>query len=172
MYEAYNPNRTRQVLDVEIRAATVRDIECLTQMSLSREPGDPTKISSGFRAYLDDQSNSILRIATVDNLVAGFGKARLLTYINQKELEYPGWYLIGLIVAPEYRGAGVGMMLTLDRIEKIREVASEVYYFANARNRVSIELHEKLGFRLEKDGFSFPGVTFTSGRGCLYKMVL
>jgi len=46
------------------------------------------------------------------------------------------------------------------------------YYFANAQNRVSIELHEQFGFMELTQDFTYPGVTFEGGIGILFRVEL
>lgn len=169
MFEPYNLKRERQSLEVEIRDAAESDITSLVSISMDREPGDSATITSSIDSYLATGHESFLRLAVVDGQIAGFGKAK---YYRGEKIAYPGWYLAGLIVAPDFRSGGVGTLLTLDRLDKIKRVASEAYYFANASNRVSIELHNKLGFSLEMDHFEFPGVTFRNSHGQLYRKKL
>ena len=50
--------------------------------------------------------------------------------------------------------------------------ATEAYYFANAQNLASIDLHAKLGFvELTRD-FHVPGATFAGGVGILFRVQL
>jgi hypothetical protein len=54
----------------------------------------------------------------------------------------------------------------------ISERASEAFYFANALNRPSIDLHARLGFvELTRD-FSIPGASFVGGCGILFRAEL
>ena len=78
-----------------------------------------------------------------------------------------GWYLLGLVVTPEYRRRGVGRALTVARLEALAERADEVWYFANARNKSSLDLHAELGFTEVTRDFWFPGLTFDGGVGIL-----
>jgi hypothetical protein len=45
--------------------------------------------------------------------------------------------------------------------------AGEVWFFANARNRASVDLHARLGFVEVTRDFAFPGVSFDGGVGVL-----
>lgn len=78
-----------------------------------------------------------------------------------------GWYLLGLVVTPEYRRRGIGRALTVARLNAIAARASEVWYFVNARNRSSLDLHATLGFAEVTRDFWFPGLTFDGGEGIL-----
>jgi ribosomal protein S18 acetylase RimI-like enzyme len=74
-----------------------------------------------------------------------------------------GWYLIGLIVAPEHRGAGIGLALTDARIRWALERAPEVWYFTGTANTASYAMHARLGFEEVTRRFSFPRVPFELG---------
>ena len=80
-----------------------------------------------------------------------------------------GPYLLGVLVDPRWRRRGVGEALTDSRLAWAWERDSSVYYFANARNRSSIDLHARLGFHELTRDFSFPGATFAGGVGILYR---
>jgi ribosomal protein S18 acetylase RimI-like enzyme len=79
-----------------------------------------------------------------------------------------GWYLTGLVVDPSWRRRGVGVALTAHRLDWLRGRAEVVYYFANARNRATIDLHRRLGFEEVTRDFAIPGVAFAGGVGVLY----
>ncbi len=83
-----------------------------------------------------------------------------------------GWYLSGVIVAEDYRRRGIGRRLTQARLNWIAERDRAAYYFSNARNRASIDLHRAFGFvELTRD-FTFPGASFEGGVGILFKAEL
>lgn len=169
MFEPYNPHPKRRVFEVEIRDATNSDIASIVNICIEREPGDLATVTSNINSYLINKHESFVRLAIVDGQIAGFGKAK---YFQGEKITYPGWYLAGLIVVPAYRNGRVGTVLTIDRLDKLKSVASEAYFFANATNRVSIELHRKLSFKLERDHFEFPGVSFGESHGQLYRIKL
>ena len=83
-----------------------------------------------------------------------------------------GWYLLGVIVHPDFRRRGVGLALTRSRLEWIAGHSDRAYYFANVRNLVSIEMHRKLGFVERTLDVRIPGVTFTGGVGALFALIL
>jgi ribosomal protein S18 acetylase RimI-like enzyme len=78
-----------------------------------------------------------------------------------------GWYLIGLVVDPAHRRRGIGEALTTARLKAVAARASEVWYFANARNQASLDLHKRLGFTEMTRDFWFPDLTFDGGEGVL-----
>lgn len=83
-----------------------------------------------------------------------------------------GWYLLGLVVAPEYRRRGLGRALTVARLRALSSRTSEVWYFANARNQSSLDLHATLGFVEVTRDFWFPELTFDGGEGVLARASL
>lgn len=99
--------------------------------------------------------------------VVGFGR------LSQIELPGPppGAYLAGLIVHPDFRGMGIASKLIRARIDFAWSSGQDaVYYFANARNELSISLHAKFGFSEIERPFTFPGVTFEGGVGVLFRL--
>ena len=79
-----------------------------------------------------------------------------------------GWYLAGLVVAPERRRTGIGRALTEHRIAWLAERTPMAYYFASLQNRASLDLHARLGFEQLQRDIAVPGCTFTGGVGVLY----
>jgi len=61
--------------------------------------------------------------------------------------------------------------LTRASIQSVPE-GEKIYYFANAKNRVSIALHEQLGFEKIREMPKFDKVEFEGGRGCLLSAVV
>jgi ribosomal protein S18 acetylase RimI-like enzyme len=104
----------------------------------------------------------------------GYGRARLFEPAPDAPADTvpPGYYLTGLFVLPEQRGRGIGTALTRVRLDWIGERAADAWFFANARNTASIELHRRLGFEEVSRRFSFPGLTFEGGEGILFRLRL
>jgi ribosomal protein S18 acetylase RimI-like enzyme len=115
-----------------------------------------------------------LVVAEVDGSIAGYGRAGLF----EPDADAPadsaprGYYLTGVFVHPSRRRAGIGATLTRARLDWIGARADEVWFFANARNGASIELHRKVGFEEVTRDFSFPGLTFEGGEGILFRLRL
>lgn len=59
-----------------------------------------------------------------------------------------GWYLAGVVVRVDHRRRNIGTRLTALRLAWLRSRARTIYYVANARNRASQRLHERMGFAL------------------------
>lgn len=91
----------------------------------------------------------LVMVAEVDSVVAGYGRARYdETPDGMQPESFPeGWYLSGVLVAPEFRRYGIGLELTRKRIAWIRDRAQVVRFHTSATNLASIAMHEKLGFK-------------------------
>lgn len=144
------------------------DIEGCARLAATREGTVPDPWRDHFRRALHTLGQLVL-VARLGGRVIGYGKA---AYVGPSELggygAADGWYLTGVVVDPTVRRRGVGRQLTRARLDALRERRIEqVWYFANARNRVLLESHRRLGFREITRNFSIPGVTFEGGEGVL-----
>ena len=83
-----------------------------------------------------------------------------------------GYYLVGLIVAPEWRRHGIGELLTEARMRWTAERADTIWYFANVANGATLDLHERFGFEEVTRDFSFPNAPLQPGTGVLLKAAL
>ena len=81
----------------------------------------------------------------------------------------PGYYLMGLIVHPDFRRRGIAAALTHARLDWISDQADEAWYFANARNAASIALHASFAFEEVTRSFFYPRVDFDRGEGILFR---
>jgi aminoglycoside 6'-N-acetyltransferase I len=104
----------------------------------------------------------------------GYGRVRLFEPKGEASADTAprGYYLIGVFVAPDQRRSGIGAALTQARIDWISERAADAWFFTNARNTASIELHRRFGFEEVSRRFSFPGLTFDGGEGILFRLRL
>ncbi|HEY3578267.1 MAG TPA: GNAT family N-acetyltransferase [Gaiellaceae bacterium] len=113
-----------------------------------------------------------LVVAERSGAIVGYGRARLF----EAEANAPadtapsGYYLTGVFVTPNERRTGIGIGLTQARLEWISTRAEEAWFFANARNAISIALHERFGFKEVTRRFSFPGLAFDGGEGILFRL--
>jgi len=178
LFEDYTPGkhtgRNRPFLaGLIIRPARPEDISQLTKLTYNREVGEIIKIENKFKreiANLESTDDGLLLVAELDSRVAGFARIKYFRPSSSVPTNTcpEGWYLTGVIVAPRYRRQGIASALTRARLNWIAKRAGQAYYFANAQNRVSIELHERFGFvELTRD-FVYPDVTFTGGEGILF----
>jgi ribosomal protein S18 acetylase RimI-like enzyme len=137
-------------------------------LKLDRETWERSLIAS----VTDPQRT--LHIAEDAGRIAGYARATFWTRPADAPTNAApsGWYLLGLVVAPEYRRRGIGRALTVARLRALAARTSEVWYFANARNRSSLELHATLGFVEVTRDFWFPDLTFDGGEGVLARVSL
>jgi ribosomal protein S18 acetylase RimI-like enzyme len=112
-----------------------------------------------------------LVVAESGGALAGYGRARRFEP-SPHHTAPRGYYLTGVFVVPGARRAGIGAALTQARLGWIGERAEDAWYFANARNTASIELHKRFGFEEVTRSFSFPGVAFDGGEGILFRLPL
>jgi len=110
-----------------------------------------------------------LLVAIVGDQIAGYGRTGYFTppVDAPANVAPEGYYLGGLLVGAQWRRRGLGGELTVARVAWVFEHAPEVWYFTNARNRASLELHFKAGFAEVTRDFVFPGVSFDGGVGVL-----
>jgi RimJ/RimL family protein N-acetyltransferase len=110
-----------------------------------------------------------LFVATVEGCFVGFGRTtHFIPPAGAPSNVAPeGYYVVGLLVDPGWRRRGVGLALTRARMAWAFQRAAEVWFFANARNLASLDLHARLGFAEVTRDFAFPGVCFDGGVGVL-----
>ena len=129
-----------------------------------------TQIALGDPNHASWEEDDATFVARVDGEIAGFGAVGWLDNAEADGARRvpPGWFLTGLVVAPAWRRRGIGAALTAHRLDWVRGRAEVVYYFANARNGATIDLHRRLGFEEVTREFAIPGVAFDGGVGVLY----
>lgn len=149
--------------------ASIDDLHSLVALAAGSS-GVHTSTFEALASDLCDASRHLV-VARVDNRLVGYGRVRYHARSDSLPVDSAprGWYLIGLVVADACRRHGVGSALTRARMEWRRERTGEVWYFANARNPVSIVLHARFGFVEVTRQFSFPGVSFSGGAGVLFR---
>jgi ribosomal protein S18 acetylase RimI-like enzyme len=158
---------------LRIRVATAADLERLAPIAAAREGSTVEAALEGFTRFLETAAagRALVMMAEIGGEAIGFGKASYFSppADSATNVAPEGWYLSGVVVSPRYRRRGVGARLTAARLAWIAATGGEAaYYFANARNRVSIELHERFGFvELTRD-FSHPYARFEGGVGILF----
>jgi ribosomal protein S18 acetylase RimI-like enzyme len=160
---------------LQIRPAVSEDIPCLASIKHSREGGRyETHLKCFQEEILKADDKKLLIVAQIGEKIAGFARAGYFFPPPNSPVSIApeGWYLLGIIVSPEFRFCGVATELTAFRLDFIAKYAATAYYFSNAKNLVSITLHKKFGFVEIGRNFTFPGVTFTGGRGILFRIDL
>jgi ribosomal protein S18 acetylase RimI-like enzyme len=155
-----------------IRAGDAADVEPCVALALHAAPEIG---ASGWRdAFARDIENPEHHLVVADSggVLVGYGRARLFEPKPDAPADTAprGYYLTGVFVASDERRSGIGAALTHPRLDWISERASEAWYFANARNTASIELHRRFGFEEVSRRFSFPGLAFEGGEGILCRL--
>ena len=157
---------------LEIRSARGDDLPGVARLIVARDGGEHARHLDRLAMQLGrgEESEQIV-VASIDNEIVGYGRS---THFEPPEQSPPdtapsGWYLAGLIVAPQHRRAGIGLALTQHRMEQLSLRTRSVSCFASALNQATIDLHAKLGFVELTRRFIFPGVTFTGGAGILFR---
>ncbi|MCD9197581.1 GNAT family N-acetyltransferase [Aeromicrobium wangtongii] len=110
----------------------------------------------------------LLLVAEVEGVIAAFAQAHRLEQ-HPDDAAPAGWYLTGVTVLPLYRRAGLARRLTTARLAWIFARADESWYFANAQNTASIDLHTQLGFTEVARAAAIHGVRFDGGEGILFR---
>jgi len=156
-----------------IRVAGVDD--CQVMAALEHIRGDVT-LDEGerrCRRQVDDPAVHLL-VAEIGGATVGF--ARAARFIPPEDpppdIAPAGWYLFGVVVEDRWRRHGIGRALTEARLAWIGERATEAWYFTNARNEASLDLHAGLGFEEVTRTFTIPGTTFDGGVGVLCRATL
>jgi ribosomal protein S18 acetylase RimI-like enzyme len=135
---------------------------------------DPEFAEDHWRAALEEDQRHparLLLVAVVAGEVVGYGRASRFEHSPgaPADIAPEGYYLTGVFVHVGQRRTGIGLALTEERLAWIAERADEAWYFANARNVASIELHRRLGFEEVTRRFSVPRLAFEGGEGILFR---
>jgi ribosomal protein S18 acetylase RimI-like enzyme len=158
-----------------VRAAVTGDLEDLARLALIHTVGgSPSDFRDRFAEDLASDGRCLL-VAVEDDAVVGYGRA----WWFEPERDPPanlaprGYYLLGLVVDPDHRRRGIARSLTAERLAWVRgRGAHEVWYFTNAANTASQQLHRRLGFEEVTRDFVFPRVSFDGGVGVLCRASL
>jgi len=158
-----------------ISPAAISDIPELALIKSSREGTDLNACAMGFAEEISRNGHShLLLTASIGSKTTAFGRAGFFQRPeNFSQNTAPeGWYLLGVIVSPDFRRCGIAFELTRFRLLWIANQSKTAYYFASATNRATIDLHDHFGFSELTRDFTYPGVTFTGGTGILFRAEL
>jgi ribosomal protein S18 acetylase RimI-like enzyme len=162
--------------DVVIRAAIADDVADLAALEAEREGGDPAEYAAKLEKLIAASATRKTLALTAQHKSRLVGLAKVTRFApppdSPPSIAPAGWYLSGVIVAPDYRRSGIGRRLTHARLTWIAERDHAAYYVSNARNRASIDLHRAFGFIELTRNFSFPGASFEGGIGILFRAEL
>jgi len=174
-WAAYRPGGPRGTWPdgLVIREALLADCGGIAQMTHERDGAAVDAERGRCNRDLGDPDRLLL-VADVGGELAAFARAgRWEPPRDSPEGNAPaGWYLFGVVVRDGWRRRGIGIELTRQRLAWIGERAEAAYFFANARNATSIDLHAKLGFVEVTRDFTFPGASFEGGAGILFRVDL
>lgn len=151
-----------------IEPATGDDLLACAQLGVPNVGISVDDFAVQLAACVDSPTRQLL-VARRGDAVVGYGKVSRFTRPDDcaPRIAPSGWYLGGLAVAAAARRAGIGSALTRARMAWVADRAPEVWYFTNARNGASLDLHARLGFAEVTRDFEYPGVTFEGGVGVL-----
>lgn len=153
-----------------VRQATADDLESCVQLGMTHVGGERGTWLTRFGRDLEEPRR-LLVVAEAEPGLLGYGR---VAYCVPPEdgpanVAPEGYYLSGVLVRPDARRLGVGRALTEARVAWVRRRAAEIWYFTNARNGASLQMHAELGFEEITRDFTFPDVTFDGGEGVLCK---
>jgi GNAT superfamily N-acetyltransferase len=171
----YQPEAVRQHLGtpIGIRPAQPRDLDACAQLIVSRTGGPPDERKQRLLADLDDRTRYSAVACSRDEVIGYGGVMRHeRSPADPPTMAPTGFYLVGLIVTPDWRRHGVGELLTRDRMRWVAQRADHVYYFANLANRPILDLHHTFGFEEVTRDFTFPRAPLTPGTGVLLRASL
>jgi ribosomal protein S18 acetylase RimI-like enzyme len=155
-----------------IREVEVADIErCVSLALLAAPERSSTEWRDSLLRDIENPEHNFL-LAEGGGAIIGYGRARLFEPERGAPADTAprGYYLTGVFVVPDQRRSGIGAALTRARLDWISEHAPIAWFFANARNTASIELHRRFGFEEVSRRFSFPGLAFEGGEGILFRL--
>jgi len=174
-WAAHRPDDHGDRMPVDLAIRTAGPDDCPVIAALEHIRGDVT-LDEGERrcARQVDDPAVLLLVAEVGGRTVGFARAARFDPPEDppRDIAPAGWYLFGVVVEDRWRRHGIGRALTMARLDWIRERATEAWYFTNARNEVSLDLHADLGFEEITRSFTVPGTTFEGGVGVLCRATL
>jgi len=160
--------------DYVVRHGRDADLDECAELAFLAEPErSPTDWRAALSLDVGHDEHRLV-VAESGGAIVGYGRARLYEPAPGAPADAAprGYYLTGVFVRDDCRRRGVAAALTQARLDWISARADEAWFFANARNTASIELHRPFGFEEVTRRFSFPGVTFGGGEGILFRLSL
>jgi ribosomal protein S18 acetylase RimI-like enzyme len=170
-FAKYEPNIIPRspLKNVIYRSAQKNDSEEIAKITFQRENNSKKYDLNHYVEKSKKEINSLetndklyLFVAEYNKQIIGFGRIK---YYNNPSR----WFLMGVIVSPNFRRMGIGKNLTIERLKFIKKKSNEIFYIVNAQNKVSIALHEKLGFKKIDEASTFLNVKFDGDKGFLFQ---
>ncbi|MEO6859585.1 MAG: GNAT family protein [Solirubrobacteraceae bacterium] len=157
---------------IEIRRARAQDAQACARLQLTDADAPPLNDRAAAMVRSLERPDRWLWVACAGSAVIGFARLAALVPAEPHSAPPAGLYLGGVSVAPERRRQGAGWALTRVRLEHAFSDpdVDRVWYFANARNEASIQLHAGFGFEEFERPMRFAPVSFTGGVGVLFSL--
>lgn len=172
LFADYEPAASGIAARVGVETLSRVHLDACVALAVQREGGDEARWKASLERSLQANDRATV-VGLLDGAVAGYGTAGWFEPSSKDPNSAipDGWYLLGLVVSPQFRRHGVGQQLTAARLGWLAARSARVWYFVSSTNHASIDLHTKLGFQLIATTIAVPGVTFTDG-GQLYAVDL
>lgn len=171
----YRADADRQDLGtpIEVRPARDEDLDPCAELIVTRTGGSAADRRERLVADLRNPDRYTV-VACADGQVIGYAAVirHEVSPTDPPNVAPTGYYLIGLIVAPDWRRHGIGDLLTEERMRWTAERATAVYYFANLANNPILDLHQRFGFTEVTRDFTFPRAPLTPGTCVLLRAEL
>jgi ribosomal protein S18 acetylase RimI-like enzyme len=162
----YQPDAERQDLStpVEIRPARDEDLDACAALIVTRTGGSAAERRERLVADLANPDRHTV-VACVDGEVIGYAAVirHQVSPTDPPNVAPSGYYLIGLIVSPDWRRHGIGELLTQARMQWTASRADQIYYFANLANASILDLHQRFRFTEVTRDFTFPRAPLQPG---------
>lgn len=131
---------------VAIRKATILDIPACAALIARQESAEVKYWQDRFEIDFANPRRTFL-VASFNNEVVGYGHTVQHDRVVPDEEAGPsGYFLSGLLVAPDHRRGRIGSQLTGARIDLLRPETNLIYYYADPENDATISMHARLGF--------------------------
>ncbi|TDU84082.1 ribosomal protein S18 acetylase RimI-like enzyme [Kribbella voronezhensis] len=174
-FAEYRPDEARRPADavISVRGALSGDLEACARLIVTRTGGSASERRERLLGDLENPDRYVA-VACADEKVIGYGGVIRHEALPGMPADTApsGYYLIGLIVAPEWRRHGIGDLLTADRLRWTAERADEVYTFVNLSNAAILDLHQRFRFEEVTRTFSFPNAPLEAGTCVLLRAPL
>ena len=175
LYAPYDPSPTQRPAGgsaLVVRGVTAEDAPVIAALWAERHGADAAEGEPGVRRHLaaiaDGRARDQVFLAEVGGQPAGYGKCGWRDYSGGGAVD--GWYLLGVVVHPDFWRRGAASALARRRFRWLRDQGAEaVWSFSNSRNPASLDMHRKHGFAEVTRDFTIPNISFSGGEGVLMR---